>query len=144
VASAAYLVSLSDAMPPAERHLVRFIDAAYAGDQIAAGHHVVAAGPYPSITALAVGSTRPHRVHLEGVGRRCPNRVLSCDSPCGPPPWRDDVFLVLAGDAVSRLAMEARGWSAVTKVGGYAVFFRGSATPLCPASTGPPSGAPPG
>ena len=144
VASATYLVSLSDAVPPAERQLVRFIDEAYAGDQLAPGHHVVAVGPYPNVTALAVGSKHADRVHLEGVGRRCPNRVLSCDSPCGPPPWRDDVFLVLAGDATARLAMETRGWSAVTEVGDYAVFFRGAAAPpLCSASTNTPS-APPG
>jgi len=137
VASAAYLVGLPDAVPPAERQLARLIDEAYAGGQLQADQHVLISGSYPEITAVLVTANHGGRVHLEGIGRTCPNQVLTCDSPCGAPAWRDAVSLVLVGAGTGQRALAGRGWTPVTRVGTYQVLFRqGTAPPLCPRDTG--------
>ena len=140
VASTTYLVALPDAVPPAEGQLARLIDEAYAGGQLAPDRHVLVSGAYPEMTAVLIRSRHGSRVHLEGVGRRCPHQVLTCDSPCGAPAWRDAVSMVLVGAHKGQRAMVARGWTPVTRVGPYQVFFRlGEAPPLC-ARTQPPQG----
>lgn len=132
-ASAIYLVSLPDAVPPSERQLARLIDEAYAGGQLTPSQHVLVSGSYPEMTALVVNTGYSDRVHLEGVGQRCPHHVLTCDSPCGAPLWREDVAMVLVGNREGQRTMAARGWTSVTRVGPYQVFFRLNGAPaLCP------------
>jgi len=133
LSSAAYLISLPNAVPSAERQLARLVGEAYAGGQLAGDEHVVVSGSYPEMTAVLITSGQSDRVHLEDVGRRCPHRVLECDSPCGPPAWRDAIALVLVSGEAVRRDMAGRGWSRVTRVGTYEVFFRHEgAPPLCP------------
>ena len=82
-AGAVLFVATPDAAPDGARAIGSLLGSELARDR---GAHALTYGRFPDIVAVDVASSAIGRVHIEGTRKRCPIRLLTCDSPCAARP----------------------------------------------------------
>lgn len=137
IATGAWLfVSAPDVAPDGARAIGMRLHAELDRDPSA---HVLTYGRFPDIVAVDVASSAIGRVHIEGTRRRCPIRLLTCDSPCATrPEFADAVRFAVLESPRSRTLAERAGFVRIAEAGRYRLYRRPSdLPPLCALSGAP-------
>lgn len=129
-AGAVLFVATPDAAPDGARAIGSLLGSELARDR---GAHALTYGRFPDIVAVDVASSAIGRVHIEGTRKRCPIRLLTCDSPCATrPEFADAVRYAVLESPLARARAERVGFVAVAEAGRYRLYRRPrSAPPLC-------------